>query len=56
MSITTIWLILTFCILAVIACYGFSVIIGDGQNILVQSQALFGWLCVVLGLAYLSIS
>ena len=45
MSIEAIWLILTFCILAVIACYGFYVIIGDGQK---YYRALAGFIWLAL--------
>ena len=43
MSIKEIWLILTFVLMAVIACYGFCKIVGDGQK-LYRVLAGFIWL------------
>ena len=52
MSIETIWLILTFCLLAVIACYGFFVIVGDGQK---YYRALAGFIWLALCGAWFSL-
>jgi len=45
MSIKEIWLILTFCLFIVIACYSFCKIVGDGQK-LYRALAGFIWLAL----------
>lgn len=40
-----IWLITTFCLLAVIACYGFNKIVGDGQK---YSRVIAGFIWITL--------